>query len=281
MEGMSLRVDFRIDNPYPVGITIEEIEISAAVEGNSLFQSVTADRFTVPSNGTWTNSFDVFLNYQDLASAVSTYMTADSFELTADAEITIALPALPGLPPRYTVSLATAKRLPAFRPEIQVVNLRLDLPSRTAIAEALLTAGRNPLSAARVIAFLAGQSSPQAEQDLRNIDIEFGFGFDIELSSAGGAPFAISAASYTVELNGIDFVRGVSGEPRNEGTRSTLPVNNRLSTRNSADILVSLVTRREISFDTTGSVSIDLGGEFTEGPLSLTIGNTGSTAAYP
>jgi LEA14-like dessication related protein len=111
LRDITFLVEISVKNPYPLALPFDGMGLDFSVEGAKVFSVASQGGFTVPASGTKSNSFTVTLTYADVIKVVRDYAAKDYLRTVIDGTLSIPLPALPGLPPRYTFDWSLEKMI--------------------------------------------------------------------------------------------------------------------------------------------------------------------------
>lgn len=275
-DDMTIEMNVSIDNPYPIKIKIARIELETLIDQNSLFKTVTPDKFEIKASGKKSNSFDIKLKYSDLNRIAKNYMNQDHILLTVKTRIDIALPEIPGLPEKFEIPLTVDKKLPTIRPSVSLSNFDVDLPSKNEVVQALKKAKKSPFAVGRIISVLAGGSSSKGVSDLQDLDLKFGVKFDIEVYNKAKTRFQLTNLNYKLKLNGVDFMNGVTSDIRNSGKKSIIRVNNTLSAKQLNKSMIKVITSKRSKYSLSGDAALLLPKEFSKDPMKLSFNQNGN-----
>lgn len=277
-DDMTVDLNISIDNPYPIGISVAKIQLETLIDKNQLFKTVTPDKFKIKASGKKRNSFDIKLKYSDLIRISKNYMNKDHVLLTVNTRIDIAMPDVPGLPKTIEIPLNINKKLPTIRPSFKLKNFDVDLPSRNQVVQALKKARKSPFAVGRILAVFAGHGSSKGVSELQDLDLKFGVKFDIEVANQAKTRFNLNSLNYDIKLNGVNFMKGVSSNIRNEGKKSIIRLTNTFSAKQLNKSLINAMTSNSSNFSFSGYATIMLPKEFSDEPMRIDINKSGKAS---
>ncbi len=278
-DDVTLLLNVEVSNPYPVGITIERIEVTTFVEGKQLFKTVTPQNFEITANGKKENLLDVNLIYDDIINVYSGYMNNDYVNVTINAQIDIRLPEIPGLPPIYEIPVSIDKKLPTIKPVVRLKNFDVDLPSKNEVQLALNKVDTNPITRniafARVMAVLFGKNDSKGVQTIQELDLIFRVKFDLEVENLAKTRFQFQDFNYKLVIDKTDFMTGISNDVRYFGQISTIHVINEFSARKLNNSIIEAMTVKEKKFFIEGNAKLLLPEEFSVKPVTIKFSGKG------
>jgi hypothetical protein len=161
LESLTLRdvtflFEVEVHNPYPLLLDVSGMNLVFSVEGDKALGLATQGGFSVPANGSKSNSFTAELRFEDLFKIVKDYAEKDWLLTKIDGTLVIPLPELPGmsgLPKNISFSYELQKRIPALKPTVSVVDFKVEAPSAEQVGAAIAKSGRRADPAATRRAF--------------------------------------------------------------------------------------------------------------------------------
>jgi LEA14-like dessication related protein len=125
--GVSLQVNVAIDNPNPLGVTLNAYDYGLMVDGESVVKGRRDDEVSLKASGRSTLPVPVDISFQQLAGAASALKHQDIIPLSVALGLEIAIPYLGGIRLDLNGSVEIPSlRIPVVRPaSIKVENINL------------------------------------------------------------------------------------------------------------------------------------------------------------
>ncbi|MBN1500255.1 MAG: LEA type 2 family protein [Spirochaetes bacterium] len=281
-DDITLGLKIEIENPYPIGIKIERIELETLVGGKQLFRIDTLDKFEISAKGKKENQLDINLIYDDMLDVYSDYMTNDYVDLTVNVQVDVRLPEIPGLPEIFEIPVSIQRHLPTIKPVIRLKNFDVDLPSKNEVQLALNKVDKNPITRniafARVMAVLLGKNDSSGVKTIQQLDLIFRVKFDIEVENLAKTRLQFADFNYRLKINETDFMSGVTNDVRYSGQISTIRINNEFSARKLNSSLIEAITAGKNKFYIEGNAILLLPEEISKKPVNLKFSGKGDVA---
>jgi LEA14-like dessication related protein len=268
-----------VKNPYPLALPFDGMEITFSVEGTKVFTAASQGGFTVPAGGTKSNTFTVALVYADVIKVVKDYAAKDYLATAVDVSLSIPLPRLPGLPKSIPFSWKLARRIPAIKPRLAVLDFKVVPPTQEQIRDALVAAGKKvdvgkALDALKNV--LEGKKPPAGVIDPSEIDVPVSVSFTIELANEAKADLSFAKLGYDLAVNGDPLVAGESSQVVRRDGRSLITVVSTFSSRSLSQNVRRLLQERKGTFSLRGTAAIKLPDEIRKEPVPLEFEEGGS-----
>ncbi|HTX73410.1 MAG TPA: LEA type 2 family protein [Rectinemataceae bacterium] len=271
-----------VKNPYPVPLDVSGMSLVFYVEDNKALELASKGGFSVPANGTKSNSFTATLRFEDLFRIIKDYATRDWLLTKIDGTLVIPIPKVPGmsgLPPSVSFSYELKKRIPALKPTVSVVDFKVLPPTAEQVGKALAKAGKKVDQGKALGVFkdvLAGKKPSSPVIDPREIDVPLTVSFTIELANDSKASLSFARLGYVFYLNGEQLVVGDTTQIRREGSRTFLTVQNVFSSKQLSDGVRRIFTEHKGEFRVSGKTDIKLPDEIRVEPVPLGFDESGS-----
>lgn len=289
IEAISLRdVTFRFDvavkNPYPVQLSFDGMTLDFTVEGSKVFSAGSQGGFSVGPKSEKANSFTVALPYEGIIKLVKDYAQKDWLNTVVDGKIVIPIPKvpmLPGLPKDVSFAYRFEKKIPAIKPEVELVGFEVKAPTQEQIARAAADAGRKIDSQAALGAFkslLAGKKPDKAVVDPAELDLPLTVSFTIAIENKAKGPLGFDKLGYALFINGEKLVDGESAQIARQGSKTLVTVNNSFSSKKLTGGLRSVFSDRKGKFQVKGSASLKLPDEIKKESVPLAFDESGAFA---
>jgi hypothetical protein len=248
------------------------MDLSFKVEGTRVFTADSRGGFSVPRNGTSSNTFTVKLAYEDIIKVIKDYASKDLLETVIDGNLVIPLPRIPGLPGTWSFSFSLQKKIPAVKPKVSVLDFSVKPPTQAQVRDALLKEGStaDPGKALGVLQnVLKGRNPPAPVIDPTDIDVPVSVSFTIALANEARAQLAFAKLGYELSVNGEKLVSGESTKIAHSAGKSLITVVNTFSSRSLSKNIRELLSSRKGTFMLHGTASITLPDEISKDPLPL------------
>ena len=278
---MTFLFELAVKNPYPVNIGFDGMTLNFTVEGAKVFTVASQGGFSVPANSEKTNTFTVTLTYDSIISVIKDYTQHDWLNTVIDGTLTIPLPKLPGLPGNITFTYSFSKKIPAIKPEVALVDFRVEPPTREQVAEAITRSGRKTDPDKAQGAFteiLAGRQPAGLIVDPADLDVPLAVSFTLEIRNEARGPLSFDKLGYNLSVNGQKLLTGESTNVVSEQGRELITVSNTFSSARLSKEVRALFSQRRGTFAVAGSASIKLPDEIRKDPVPLNFHESGEFA---
>ena len=273
--------ELTVKNPYPVPLSFSGMNLAFKVEGSQVFTAQSQGGFSVPGNGTKSNTFNVTMSYDTIIKLVKDYTSKDVLDTVIDGTLVIPLPRLPGLPGTYSFSYSLKQKIPAIKPKVSVLDFTVRPPSREQVRDSLVKAGSkvDPGKALGELQnVLQGKKPAAAVIDPADIDVPVSVSFTISLANEAKAHLSFPKLGYELYVNGDKLVAGESTSVTQEAARSLITVVSTFSSKSLSKNVKDLFSSRKGDFRLRGSASVKLPDEISKDPLPLAFDESGSFA---
>jgi LEA14-like dessication related protein len=269
-----------VKNPYPLALPIDGMGLTFSVEGTKVFTAASRGGFSVPASGTKANTFTVALAYADVIRVVKDYVAKDWLATAVDVDLSIPLPALPGLPASIPFSWTLEKKIPAIKPRLAVLDFKVVPPTQEQIRAALVAAGKkiDAGDALGALQSLLSGKKPAVVFDPAEIDVPLSVSFTIELANEAKAELSFAKLGYALAVNGDPLVTGESTRVAHRDGKSLITVTSTFSSRSLSQNVRKLFQDRRGSFALRGTASIKLPDEIRREPVPLEFEEGGTFA---
>lgn len=266
--------DIAIDNPYPVGLRLDDIGITFSVEQKQVFKTSTGKGLKIRASGRENTVCKVNLLYSDLAALVQNYTSKDYLDCVADVVIRIPIPGLGS----YPLSFQLKQRIPAVKPNLSIANFKVRTPSLDDVSKAMKKAreSANPQQVLTMLTGIIAGKKTEPVIDPADLDLQLGVDFDIVLKNKTRAKIAFNNLNYDFLVNGEKFIQGSTANVVAGGDGCTVRVSNTFSTRALTKSLIKALTEKEGTFGLTGSTAVKFPDAVKKEPVVLTFDEKGS-----
>jgi len=269
IESISLRdirllIEIGITNPYPVNVRLERIAAKLLVEKNQLFQTNTRRGLRMSPGKKECASFVVNLKYADIWRIVSSYAEKDYLESELSGEVVLGLLKSGSKGADFLDSLAIpfqwSKRIPAIKPEIRIINFKIQTPSREDVLKSSLAE------------LLAGRQGTGPTR----LELELPVSFDIELKNNAGTRILVKDMHYDFYVDGESLIRGETGEVSTNGNITVARIRNAVRLRSMSESLIKALKKRRADYALKGHSTVRLPEAIKADPLKLVLDEKGS-----
>lgn len=272
---LTIQFDVGIQNPYPIGLSLDDIIVTFELEKKQFFKTNTAKGFKIKANGKAVSSFKVNLKYADIYNIIKDYAKKDYLESIINVEIIIPLPDIPGLDKNFIVKQTLTKKIPAVKPKLDIDNFNVDLPSAGEIAAAVKKSKKfNVIEIAEIVA----GSKKLGLSDLKDLDLPLTINFDVLLKNNTDAKLTFSGLNYDFMVNSEKLVAGDTTKIQNQGAVSRMTVSNKISSKTLGGQFINAYKNKKGQFAIKGSASLKLPDEIQKKPVKFIINETGDLA---
>ncbi|MCB1171315.1 MAG: hypothetical protein KDK25_13305 [Leptospiraceae bacterium] len=223
LDGLVIKLDAELDNPYPVGLPQSTLNLVVDVNQNELTK-INTDPITVRANSTAHFPIRLDLQFSRLKALFQNISTVKDYTLgfngAADFDVKLA-----SVPSKVSVPLHLQQKVPAFVPDVEIANFDFSGPD-------LLSADAASLAAA----------------------------FDLKIKNEAAAEFLVKGLNYSMELSGNSFLSGESVETRKEGDVSVVRVDSKLPLLGAGRAFFSLFRAGGSSYRITGNSDLEFPG---------------------
>ncbi len=196
-----------------------------------------------------------------------------------DVNLSIPLPALPGLPASIPFSWSLEKKIPAIKPRVSVLDFKVVPPTQAQIKDALAKAGRN-LDAGTVLGalrnVLEGKRPAAGVLDPSELDLPVSVSFTLEVANEAKAELSFAKLGYDLAVNGDRLVAGESTQVVRRDGRSLITVVSTFSSRSLSQNVRRLFQDRKGTFSLRGTAAVKLPDEIRKEPVPLEFEEGGS-----
>lgn len=182
-EGITLKCDYAVKNPYPVSLSLAKISADITCSGEA-FTTITADEgISLLAKSTKENSFNFKIPYDTILSFSKTLKSEKSLPFMVSGNATIG-----NIPLISSITLPFSKEfdVPVFKPSFSFSSPKVVLPSAKEIISSFTKSGISAAKAASAASSLIA-GKPIAENLLDNVDMNVKINFNLNVKNEGGA----------------------------------------------------------------------------------------------
>lgn len=280
LRDITFAFDVGINNPYPVGLKLEDIRMKFSVENRQFFQTSTGKGVRIKANGKSVSEFKVSLKYVDIIKIVKDYASKDRLDCAIDLEIVIPLPEIAqkaGFGKSVTFKNHVNKKIPAIKPSVSIANFRVEKPSLDQIEKSLISAKKS-VSKEKVYGMFNDMLSGKKSEQVINpadLDLKLRVNFDIELKNSTTAKLLFNNLNYDFAVNSSSLVEGKTENVKFSGGKYILTVASEFSSKALGKSVVTALTDRKGKFTLKGHTFVKFPDEIKKEPLKLTFDENG------
>jgi LEA14-like dessication related protein len=271
--------ELTVKNPYPVALSFDGMTLVFSVQGTKVFTATSQGGFTVPASASKANTFTVTIAYEDIVKVVKDYASHDYLDTTIKGTLDIPLPRLPGLPKSWSFTYNVAKKIPAIKPELSVLDFTVLPPTEAQVKDALVKAGKK-VDAGKALGVLKnaleGKKIASPVIDPADIDVPISVSFTIQLANTARAELSFAKLGYQLFVNGDKLVTGESTSVVRKAGVSRITVTNTFSSKSLSENVRRLLNERKGTFKLIGTAAVQLPAEIRKAPLPLGFTESGA-----
>lgn len=223
LEGMVVRLDAELDNPYPVGLPASRLNLDININQNHLTK-LNTDPISVKANSVAQFPIRPNLEFSKLKELFQNLSSVEQYTMglrgTADFDVKLA-----NLPSQVSVPLSMEQAVPAFFPDVSIENFDLSLSDLLGGSDAALATA-----------------------------------FDLKVKNQAAAKFLVKGLNYSLELSGNSFLSGESVEARKEGEISVVRVDSKVPLMGAGRAFLSLFRSGGSSYRVKGNSDLEFPG---------------------
>jgi LEA14-like dessication related protein len=277
LRDITFTFDIGINNPYPVDLRLDGVNLDFSVEKNRLFQTTAAKGFSVKARGKQTTSFDVTITYESIMKLIQDYASRDYLNCDTDVLIRIPVPGIiKGLPPTVDFSFKLSQKIPAIKPKVSIAHFAVTLPTEAEVKTSLENAAVEAVKKADVkkvqgmlTAMIQGKSIPAPVIRPDAIDLRFKVGFDIVMQNEAKAPLDFTSLQFNFLVNSNALVKGGTSVVQKTGTTTVLRVENEFSTKSLNPSVLNAFKTGAGTFGLSGSTMLQFPPAIINHPVQL------------
>ena len=277
LRDITFTFDVGINNPYPVALKLDGVDLDFSVEKNKLFHTTAAKGFSVKAKAKQVTSFDVTLTYESIIKIIQDYANRDYLNCNTDVLIKIPIPKIiKGLPPTVNFSFKLTQKIPAIKPKVNIARFTVTLPTEADVKASLKNAATDAIKDVDVkkvqgmfTSILQGKPIPAPVIRPDSIDLKFKAGFDIIMENEAKAPLDFTSLKFNFLVNSNVLVQGNTTSIQKTGNTTVLHVENVFSSKNLNPQVLKAFKTGTGAFRLVGSTSLQLPPEVLAHPLQL------------
>ena len=203
LEGITLKCDYAIKNPYPVSLSLAKLAADITCNGEA-FTTLTADEgISLSAKSTKENSFNFKIPYDSILNFAKTFKSEKTlpFKIAGNATID-------NIPLISSITLPFSKDfdVPVFKPSFSFSSPKVVLPTAKEIISSFTKSGISAVKAASAATSLAS-GKPIAENLLDNVNMDVKINFNLNVKNEGGADWKYILNSCKISSGGKEIGR--------------------------------------------------------------------------
>ncbi|HBS03639.1 MAG TPA: hypothetical protein DEA96_01655 [Leptospiraceae bacterium] len=223
LEGMTVKLDAELKNPYPVGLPASSLNLDLNINQNHLTK-VNTDPIAVKANSVAHFPIRLNLEFKKVKALFQNLSTVEQYTMglrgSADFDVKMA-----SLPSKVSVPLSMEQKVPAFFPDVTIENFDFSGPDFISGADSALSAA-----------------------------------FDLKIKNQAAADFLVQGLNYSLELSGNSFLSGESVETKKDGDASVVRVDSRIPLMGAGRAFLSLFQSGGSSYRVKGNSDLEFPG---------------------
>ncbi|MBI39860.1 MAG: hypothetical protein CMF59_09690 [Leptospiraceae bacterium] len=223
LDGMTVKLDAELKNPYPVSLPASSLNLDLNINQNHLTK-LNTDPIAVKANSVASFPIRLNLEFKKLKALFQNLSSVEQYTMglrgSADFDVKLA-----SMPSKVSVPLSMEQKVPAFFPDVSVENFDMDAPDLLAGADSALAAA-----------------------------------FDLKIKNQAAADFLVQGLNYSLELSGNSFLSGESVETKKEGDASVVRVNSKIPLMGAGRAFLSLFQAGGSSYRVKGDSNLEFPG---------------------
>ena len=246
-EGITFNCNYAVTNPYPIGIALKSVAADILYNSSEKFTSISTDNgVTIAANGRNSNSLNFKVPYTTILNFAKAVSGKTSLPFSVNGSAAIDLSAVTGLDIRdLTLPFSKNFDVPVFKPNFSVSNVKLKLPTLTALANSLVSSGVSSARATQLAtSILSGQQL--ASNAFDGIDLNLDITMDLNVKNSGSAAWNMLIKNCSLmnssgsKLASITPTRGNSIS----SDSATVPMTASINTLQAGALIVSILNKR-------------------------------------
>ena len=220
LEGITLKCDYAIKNPYPVSLSLAKLAADITCNGEA-FTTLTADEgISLSAKSTKENSFNFKIPYDSILNFAKTFKSEKTlpFKIAGNATID-------NIPLISSITLPFSKDfdVPVFKPSFSFSSPKVVLPTAKEIISSFTKSGISAVKAASAATSLAS-GKPIAENLLDNVNMDVKINFNLNVKNEGGADWKYILNSCKISSDGKELTELDVAQNEINSADGTIPV---------------------------------------------------------
>jgi len=284
LRDITFTFDIGVNNPYPVGLNMDAVELDFSVEKHKLFHTATSKGFKVAAKGKAVSSFETTLTYESIIQLIKDYNSHDYLDCDIDVLVIIPIPkTVTAVPETVKLPFKLSQQIPAIKPKVSIAKFTVVPPNTKEIENALKKSTVDSVKKAdpkkvmdMFTSLIKGDPVAAPEIKPQDIDLKFKVNFDIVLENQAKAPLSFNSLHFEFLVNSDQLVQGDTTKFSNSAATTILQVVNEFSSKNLSKAVVDAFKNGTGTFTVKGNTSLNLPPLILNHPLVLDFNETGT-----
>ena len=238
-EGITLKCDYAIKNPYPISLSLAKLMADITCNGEA-FTTLTADEgIGLSAKSTKENSFNFKIPYDSILNFAKTFKTEKTlpFKIAGNATID-------NVPLISSITLPFSKDfdVPVFKPSFSFSSPKVILPTAKEIVSSFTKSGISTVKAASAAASLAS-GKPIAENLLDNVNMDVKINFNLNVKNEGGADWKYILNSCKISSGGKELTALDIAQNEINSADGTIPLTATVNTITAGKFITQIINK--------------------------------------
>jgi len=239
LEGITLKCDYAIKNPYPVSLSLAKLAADITCNGEA-FTTLTADEgISLSAKATKENSFNFKIPYDSILNFAKTFKSEKTlpFKIAGNATID-------NIPLISSITLPFSKDfdVPVFKPSFSFSSPKVVLPTAKEIISSFTKSGISAVKAASAATSLAS-GKPIAENLLDNVNMDVKINFNLNVKNEGGADWKYILNSCKISSGGKELTALDVAQNEINSADGTIPLTATVNTITAGKFITQIINK--------------------------------------
>ncbi len=247
LEGITFNCNYAVTNPYPIGIALKSVAADVLYNGSEKFTSVSTDNgVTIAANSKNSNALDFKVPYTTILNFAKSLNGKTSLPFSVNGSAALDLSAVTGLDIQ-SISLPFSKNfdVPVFKPSFSVSNVKLKLPTISALSSSLMSSGVSATKATQLAtSIISGQQL--ASNAFDGIDLNLDVTMDLNVKNTGSAAWNMVIKNCSLMNSSGSKLASITPTSGNtiSSENATVPMTASISTLKAGAMIVSILNKK-------------------------------------
>ncbi len=247
LEGITFNCNYAVTNPYPIGIALKSVVADILYNGSEKFTSLSTDNgVTIAANSTNSNALDFKVPYTTILNFAKSLNGKTSLPFSVNGSAALDLSAVTGLD-LQALSIPFSKNfdVPVFKPSFSVSNVKLKLPTLSALSSSLMSGGMSATKATQLAAsIMAGQQL--ASNAFDGIDLNLDVTMDLNVKNSGSAAWNMIIKNCSLMNSSGSKLASITPTSGNtiSSENATVPMTASINTLKAGAMIVSILNKK-------------------------------------
>ena len=237
LEGITLKCDYAIKNPYPVSLSLAKLAADITCNGEA-FTTLTADEgISLSAKSTKENSFNFKIPYDSILNFAKSFKSEKTlpFKIAGNATID-------NIPLISSITLPFSKDfdVPVFKPSFSFSSPKVVLPTAKEIISSFTKSGISAGKAASAATSLAS-GKPIAENLLDNVNMDVKINFNLNVKNEGGADWKYILNSCKISSGGKELTELDVAQNEINSADGTIPLTATINTITAGKFITQII----------------------------------------